>query len=62
MYITLTHDAVVFFAVGAFALCVTTCSCMYSGSDDVVELNPNNFHNLVINGDELWIVEFYAPW
>nr|KAG5692877.1 hypothetical protein BaRGS_002312 [Batillaria attramentaria] len=32
------------------------------GNDDVVELTPSNFHNKVIQGDELWLVEFYAPW
>ncbi|XP_053381773.1 protein disulfide-isomerase A6 homolog [Mercenaria mercenaria] len=44
------------------ALCVTTCSCLYSSTDDVVELTPSNFHKLVMNGDELWLIEFYAPW
>lgn len=35
---------------------------LYSSSDDVVELTANNFDNKVIKSDELWIVEFYAPW
>lgn len=43
------------------ALCIATCSCMYAGTD-VVELTPSNFNKLVLNGDELWVVEFYAPW
>lgn len=35
---------------------------MYSASDNVVELTPNNFDRLVIQSDEVWLVEFYAPW
>ena len=37
-------------------------SCFYTKSDDVVELTPSNFDSLVMRGDEVWIVEFYAPW
>ncbi|WAR17576.1 PDIA6-like protein [Mya arenaria] len=29
---------------------------MYSSSDDVVELTPSNFNNLVLNSDEVWLV------
>lgn len=35
---------------------------MYGSSDDVVELTEANFDRLVMKGDEIWIVEFYAPW
>jgi len=28
----------------------------------VVDLNPANFDRLVIQSDNVWIVEFYAPW
>ena len=35
---------------------------LYSSSDDVVELTTSNFQSEVINSDELWFVEFYAPW
>jgi len=34
---------------------------LYS-SGDVVTLTSTNFDRLVKNGDEVWIVEFYAPW
>ncbi|XP_076456870.1 protein disulfide-isomerase A6 homolog [Babylonia areolata] len=44
------------------SLVVAGVSAFYGPGDDVVELNPSNFHSKVINGDELWIVEFYAPW
>lgn len=35
---------------------------MYTKNDDVVELTAANFQSKVINSDEVWIVEFYAPW
>jgi protein disulfide-isomerase A6 len=34
---------------------------LYSSSDDVVELTSNNFHQMK-SSDDLWLVEFYAPW
>ena len=35
---------------------------LYSSSDDVIQLTSGNFDSKVIKSDELWIVEFYAPW
>ena len=32
------------------------------GSNDVVELTDSNFEQLVINSDDMWLVEFFAPW
>ena len=29
---------------------------------DVVVLTDSNFEKTVINSDEMWLVEFYAPW
>eukprot|EP00112_Aurelia_sp_Birch-Aquarium-sp1_P001478 Seg1159.16 transcript_id=Seg1159.16/GoldUCD/mRNA.D3Y31 product="Protein disulfide-isomerase A6" protein_id=Seg1159.16/GoldUCD/D3Y31 len=34
----------------------------YSGSDDVVVLTASNFNREVIQSDDVWLVEFYAPW
>ncbi|XP_008543798.1 protein disulfide-isomerase A6 homolog [Microplitis demolitor] len=31
-------------------------------SKDVVELTDDNFDKLVMNSEDLWLVEFYAPW
>ncbi|XP_064597005.1 protein disulfide-isomerase A6-like [Liolophura sinensis] len=52
-----------------FVYCVTTVTLFsaaaladYGPSDDVIELTPNNFHKTVVMSDELWLVEFYAPW
>lgn len=28
----------------------------------VIELTDSNFEDLVINGDDMWLVEFFAPW
>ena len=41
---------------------VLAVSGFYSARDDVVELNPSNFNQEVIQSDSLWLIEFYAPW
>lgn len=35
-----------------------------SGSDgsDVIELTDSNFEKLVLKSDDMWLVEFFAPW
>ena len=34
-----------------------------SGStNDVIELTDSNFESLVLNSDDMWLVEFFAPW
>ena len=47
-------------------LLATTCStvlAMYqSPSTKVVNLNQANFRKTVLESDEMWFVEFYAPW
>lgn len=45
-----------------FFLGVSLTSALYSSNDDVVELTASNFKKEVLNSDELWLVEFYAPW
>lgn len=30
--------------------------------DDVVELTDSNFDKLVLNSEDVWLVEFFAPW
>lgn len=30
--------------------------------DDVIELTENNFKKLVLQSDDMWLVEFFAPW
>jgi protein disulfide-isomerase A6 len=41
---------------------VSLTHALYPSSSDVIELTPSNFNKLVINSDEVWVVEFYAPW
>lgn len=43
-------------------VCLTGCLAIYPSNSDVVELTPSNFDKLVINSDEIWVVEFFAPW
>jgi len=47
---------------GIALLLVGRSSALYDSSDDVVELTAGNFNNLVLGSDEIWFVEFYAPW
>jgi len=48
--------------IGVLSVLVGGSLALYPSNGDVVELNDNNFQSKVINGDEVWIVEFYAPW
>lgn len=45
------------------ALLGTLVQAMYDGaSSRVVNLNAANFKSMVLDSDEMWFVEFYAPW
>lgn len=44
------------------SLLPSTCSALYDKSDSVIELTPSNFESRVIDSDDIWIVEFFAPW
>jgi protein disulfide-isomerase A6 len=46
-------------------LCISLCQvsfAFYDGDSKVVKLTADNFRSKVINSNELWLVEFYAPW
>ncbi|KAF2879883.1 hypothetical protein ILUMI_26293 [Ignelater luminosus] len=43
-------------------LLISNCWALYPANSNVIELTPANFDKLVINSDEVWIVEFFAPW
>ena len=47
---------------GILLLGLTLSYGLYTSNDDVIELTASNFQREVINSDELWLVEFYAPW
>jgi len=34
----------------------------HGGKDEVIELTESNFEKLVLQSDDLWLVEFFAPW
>lgn len=44
------------------ATLVAASQALYGSNSDVVELTANNFNHKVLNSDEVWMVEFYAPW
>lgn len=35
---------------------------LYDSRSDVIDLTESNFDRLVTQSDEVWIVEFFAPW
>lgn len=41
---------------------ISGCCAFYSFNSDVITLNPGNFDKLVLHSDEVWMVEFFAPW
>ena len=43
-------------------LALTTCAAMYGSGDAVIQLTGKNFDSLVLDSDDVWVVEFYAPW
>lgn len=53
---------------GLFSLALLLCGLawgvqgLYDKTDDVIELTKANFVPKVLASDQLWIVEFYAPW
>ena len=46
----------------ALAVLATVCNASLYSSGDVVSLKTSNFDRLVKDSDQVWIVEFYAPW
>ncbi|XP_003744350.1 protein disulfide-isomerase A6 homolog [Galendromus occidentalis] len=49
------------FIIGLLGV-VFEANALYDSRDDVVELTPDTFSKRVLNGDQVWIVEFFAPW
>jgi protein disulfide-isomerase A6 len=49
--------------VSIFVLALANLSyCLYDAKSPVVKLTKDNFKKMVIDSDEIWLVEFYAPW
>jgi len=55
----MSRSAIIFCFLLAFA---TLGSAFYDHGSKVVKLTAANFKEKVLNGNELWFVEFYAPW
>ena len=47
---------------GLLATLVAVSSGMYQAGDMVVDLTDDNFAKTVMQSEDVWIVEFYAPW
>ncbi|XP_026471290.1 protein disulfide-isomerase A6 homolog [Ctenocephalides felis] len=41
---------------------IVASTALYSSYSDVYVLTPENFDNVVLNSDKVWVVQFYAPW
>jgi len=50
------------FSIFLVALVAPNVWALYPSSSEVIELTPSNFDKLVIQSDDIWIVEFFAPW
>lgn len=48
--------------LATLAVFAATASALYDSRSDVIQLSSANFRNRVIDSDEIWIVEFFAPW
>lgn len=44
------------------SILISSAFAFYDNNRDVVELNPTTFESRVTDSNEIWIVEFYAPW
>ena len=45
-----------------FLILISVSLAFYSGNTRVEVLTADNFKSKVIDSDQLWLVEFYAPW
>ncbi|KAI4462352.1 protein disulfide-isomerase a6 [Holotrichia oblita] len=50
------------FVFAVLSLLAESSTALYSTTSNVIELTPTNFDKLVVKGDQVWIVEFFAPW
>jgi len=50
------------FGIAFSAVLCNLANALYDSGSDVVQLTASNFKELVLDSDDLWLVEFYAPW
>jgi hypothetical protein len=48
--------------VSILILLVSQIFSLFDSNSKVVKLTKENFDSLVLKSNELWLVEFYAPW
>uniref|UniRef100_V5IEV5 Putative thioredoxin/protein disulfide isomerase n=1 Tax=Ixodes ricinus TaxID=34613 RepID=V5IEV5_IXORI len=48
--------------IAVLATFAATATALYGPHTEVVDLSSANFRNRVVDSDEVWIVEFFAPW
>ncbi|CAN8027235.1 unnamed protein product, partial [Ixodes persulcatus] len=48
--------------ITVLATFAATATALYGPHTEVVDLSSANFRNRVVDSDEVWIVEFFAPW
>jgi hypothetical protein len=48
--------------ISILILLVSQIFSLYDSNSKVVKLTKENFDRLVLKSNELWLVEFYAPW
>lgn len=51
-----------FFSLLVLTLMITSTLCLYDADSKVVKLTKDNFKTLVLDSNEPWMVEFFAPW
>lgn len=50
------------FSLICLAILIVSSMAFYEEGSDVVKLTAANFKEQVLDSDDFWLVEFYAPW
>lgn len=48
--------------ISGFAVLLAVADAQFSSNSDVISLTHSNFDKLVLGSDNIWLVEFFAPW
>jgi len=46
----------------SFIVLISLTSALYDSNSPVIKLDSSNFRKEVVRSDDVWMVEFYAPW
>ena len=61
-FICLLHDSVGVLTILCFYFIPNLYLILQADPDAVIELTDSNFDKLVLKSDDIWLVEFFAPW